>query len=210
MSDLLPVQEPEPADEARETELWQVLDWSLWGNGLADVLRFPMADVMVAALTDEQREQAEACIKAWHERRGPSMAVGEGTELQRQRDLLAWLHAEARWERDQALLEIDRANNAWREIVDQWERGHDNDVLPYTAQLEGEIAALKAEAAEAPEPEVEYGQQMSGGGFHVRVTGPDYERYYPLEQWIEHKVAEGNCWRRRVVVVEDWTEVTEQ
>lgn len=55
----------------------------------------------------------------------------------------------------------------------------------------------------------EYGQQMSGGGFHVRVTGPDYERYYPLADWIEHKVRDGNCWRRRVVVVEDWTEVTE-
>lgn len=67
--------------ERRETELWQVLDWSLWGNGLGDVLRFAMADVMVSALSDEQREQAEACIKAWHARRGPSMAVGEGTEL---------------------------------------------------------------------------------------------------------------------------------
>lgn len=76
------------ADETRETELWQVLDWSLWGNGLADVLRFPMADVMVAALTEEQREQAEACIKAWHERRGPSMAVGVGTALERERNTL--------------------------------------------------------------------------------------------------------------------------
>lgn len=86
MSDRLPDQTQPNPTEARETELWQVLDWSLWGNGLADVLRFPMADVMVAALSEEQREQAEACIKAWHERRGPSMAVGEGTELQRQRD----------------------------------------------------------------------------------------------------------------------------
>lgn len=67
--------------ERHETELWQVLDWSLWGNGLGDVLRTAMADVMVSALSREQREQAEACIKAWHAGRGPSMAVGEGTEL---------------------------------------------------------------------------------------------------------------------------------
>jgi hypothetical protein len=67
--------------ERHETELWQVLDWSLWGNGLGDVLRTAMADVMVSALSGEQREQAEACIKAWHAGRGPSMAVGEGTEL---------------------------------------------------------------------------------------------------------------------------------
>ena len=193
--------------EARETELWQVLDWSLWGNGLGDALREAIADTAVAAITDEQRDTAEACIKAWHVRRGPSMAVGEGTELQRQRDLLAWLHAEARWERDQALREVDRANNAWREIVDQWERGHQDDVLPYTAQLEGEIAALKAEAAESPEPVTEYGQQMSGGGFHVRVNDPAVDQVYPLADWIKHHV--GNCWRRRVVVVEDWTEVTE-
>jgi hypothetical protein len=85
----------EELEDLRATELWQVLDWSLWGNGLGDVLRTAMADTMIAALPVEQREQAEACIKAWHERRGPSMAVGEGTELQRQRDLLLWLHAEA-------------------------------------------------------------------------------------------------------------------
>jgi hypothetical protein len=62
----------------------------------------------------------------------------------------------------------------------------------------------------AAEEVTEHGQQMSGGGFHVRVSGPEYERYYPLDQWIEHKTRDGNCWRRRVVVVEDWTEVTEQ
>jgi hypothetical protein len=87
--------------ERRETELWQVLDWSLWGNGLGDVLREAIADKAVAALTDEQREQAEACIKQWHILRGPSMAVGEGTELQRQRDLLLWLHAEAVWRQEE-------------------------------------------------------------------------------------------------------------
>lgn len=67
--------------ERRETELWQVLDWSLWGNGLGDVLREAIADKAVAAISDEERETAERCIKAWHERRGPSTPVGVGTEL---------------------------------------------------------------------------------------------------------------------------------
>jgi hypothetical protein len=131
--------------ERRETELWQVLDWSLWGNGLGDVLRTAMADAMVDALTDEQREQAEACIKAWHERRGPSMAVGEGTELQRQRDLLLWLHAEAVGQRDEALAEADRQERGWRKVVESWERHTVNDVLPYTTELETEVSQLRRE-----------------------------------------------------------------
>lgn len=55
---------------------------------------------------------------------------------------------------------------------------------------------------------VEYGVRMSGGGFQVRVSDPDYEQYYPLTEWIEHRVSDGNCWQRRIVVVEDWTPVT--
>lgn len=33
----------------------------------------------------------------------------------------------------------------WRKIVEQWERGHQNDVLPYTAKLEAEVERLKRE-----------------------------------------------------------------
>lgn len=33
----------------------------------------------------------------------------------------------------------------WRKIVDQWERGHQNDVLPYTAKLEAEVERLQRE-----------------------------------------------------------------
>jgi hypothetical protein len=61
----------------------------------------------------------------------------------------------------------------------------------------------------AMEDVTEHGVQMTGGGFHVRVNDPAVDRVYPLSAWIEHRVLEGNCWRRRVVVVEDWTEVTE-
>jgi len=109
------------ADEHRETELWQVLDWSLWGNGLADILRFPMADVMVAALSEEQRDQAEACIKAWHERRGPSMAVGEGTALAAERDALRellgsiWLYVKWHYVTKQLTTE---QKNLWADAID--------------------------------------------------------------------------------------------
>lgn len=75
-----------------------------------------------------------------------------------ERSVLLWLHAEAVWQRDQ----LDAEALKWtevagehaaeleseRKIVEQWERGHQNEVLPYTAALEGEIAALRAEAAE--------------------------------------------------------------
>lgn len=60
----------------------------------------------------------------------------------------------------------------------------------------------------ATEDVTENGVQMSDGGYHVRCNDPDIERFYPLAQWIEHRVREGNCHRRRVIVVEDWTEVT--
>jgi hypothetical protein len=36
----------------------------------------------------------------------------------------------------------------WRKIVEQWEQGHQNEVLPYTAALEEEIARLRAEVAD--------------------------------------------------------------
>lgn len=56
--------------------------------------------------------------------------------------LLLWLHAEAVWERHQANLEIERVDGAWREVVEQWERGHQDDVLPYTGKLEAEVERL--------------------------------------------------------------------
>jgi hypothetical protein len=49
---------------------------------------------------------------------------------------------------------------------------------------------------------------MSGGGMHVRNDDPEIERIYPLEQWIPAQQRDGGkIYRRKVVVVEDWTEV---
>lgn len=53
---------------------------------------------------------------------------------------------------------------------------------------------------------VEHGLLMSGGGVHVRAD--DIEHVYPLADWIEHHKRQGaQVMCRRVIVVEDWSEV---
>jgi hypothetical protein len=52
--------------EPKHGELWSLLDWTFWGSGMGDVFREPLADTMLAALTPEQREQAEQLMEAWH------------------------------------------------------------------------------------------------------------------------------------------------
>jgi hypothetical protein len=55
----------------------------------------------------------------------------------------------------------------------------------------------------------EYGLLMSGGGFHVRNTDPEIEQIYPVAQWIANEIrTRGRVYRRRVIVVEEWTEIT--
>lgn len=54
----------------------------------------------------------------------------------------------------------------------------------------------------------EYATQMSGGGFHVRNDEPEIEEIYPLAKWIPAQQRfGGKVYRRRIIVVEDWTEV---
>jgi len=49
---------------------------------------------------------------------------------------------------------------------------------------------------------------MSGGGYHVWNTEPYIEEIYPLAQKIKAgQRFGGKVYRRRVIVVEDWTEV---
>lgn len=61
------------------------------------------------------------------------------------------------------------------------------------------------------QPSVEYGLLMAGGGMQVRNPHPDVERIYPLVEWIRNEQQNGaKVYRRRVVVIEDWTEVEEQ
>lgn len=56
----------------------------------------------------------------------------------------------------------------------------------------------------------EYATEMSGGGMHIRYSDPEIERTNPLGEWIEQRQRRGiQVWRRRVIVMEDWVEVTE-
>lgn len=59
----------EPTQPIRD-ELWRLLDWSLWGAGMGDVLREPLADAMTAAISDEQRADALRIMRWWTEERG--------------------------------------------------------------------------------------------------------------------------------------------
>lgn len=49
--------------------LWSLLDWSLWGAGLGDTFREPLADVMLGAVPAEMVAQAEAVMAEFIERR---------------------------------------------------------------------------------------------------------------------------------------------
>lgn len=81
----------EPAGPVRDDELWQHLDWSFWGTGMGDVFREPLADTMVAAITPEERQQANDLITRWREHRefvGRDTYEAQKAENQRLRNLL--------------------------------------------------------------------------------------------------------------------------
>jgi len=55
---------------------------------------------------------------------------------------------------------------------------------------------------------VEYAQLYAGGGMLVRYQDPEIERIYPLATWIEYQTRfGGRVYRRRIIVVKDWTRV---
>lgn len=47
------------------TELWSLIDWSLWGSGMGDTFREQLADQFIAAITPDQHDQALRLIQAW-------------------------------------------------------------------------------------------------------------------------------------------------
>jgi len=58
------------------------------------------------------------------------------------------------------------------------------------------------------EPVTEHAHLMSGGGYHVWNTEPYIEEIYPLAEKIKNGQKHGgHVYRRRVIVVEDWTEL---
>lgn len=69
-------------------------------------------------------------------------------------------------------------------------------------------ALIKAGWTPPGESTTEHAVRMSGGGMHVRTSDPEVERIYPLAEWIATRQRDGDkIFRRRVIVVEDWTEV---
>lgn len=60
----------------------------------------------------------------------------------------------------------------------------------------------------ADEIVTEHAEQYTSGAMLVRNPAPQVERVYPLAQWIvDQQDHGGKVYRRRIVVVDDWTEV---
>ncbi|EOD66885.1 hypothetical protein [Amycolatopsis vancoresmycina] len=58
------------------------------------------------------------------------------------------------------------------------------------------------------EPATEHAEQYTSGAMLVRNPAPEVERVYPLTQWIQDQQRHGGrIFKRRVIVVDDWTEV---
>ncbi|MCX5587603.1 hypothetical protein [Streptomyces erythrochromogenes] len=51
--------------DVEHSELWSLIDWSLWGSGMGDVFREQLADQFIRAITPQQHEQALRLIQAW-------------------------------------------------------------------------------------------------------------------------------------------------
>lgn len=53
----------------------------------------------------------------------------------------------------------------------------------------------------------EYGEELTSGGYQTWNTEPYIEKIYPLAEKIEAHRKHGKVYRRRIIVVENWTEV---
>lgn len=132
----IPAAAPDAATERERAELWRSLDWMLWGVGMGDVFREPLADKMVAALSDAEFDQAQDLIRWWDERRGGP----------RERNLFVGIKAE----RDAALAAIERIRQAvsGHPECDRYEEG---DVI--SCGWKSAYASVVAALDGAPEPE---------------------------------------------------------
>lgn len=120
---------PDAATERERADLWRSLDWMLWGVGMNDVFREPLADKMIAALSDAEFAQAQDLIRGWDVRRGGP----------HERNLFVELRAE----RDAALAAVERVRAAV------------NGPHPANSGLDSFTLAHISEALDgAPEPEV--------------------------------------------------------
>lgn len=51
--------------DVEHSELWSLVDWSLWGSGMGDTFRVKLANRFIRAITPEQHAQALRLIQAW-------------------------------------------------------------------------------------------------------------------------------------------------
>jgi hypothetical protein len=74
-----------------------------------------------------------------------------------------------------------------------------------------DVLAREVELASAGAPEhvTEHAVRMSSGAMTVRYDHPDIDRIFPLAEWIRSEQRfGGRVWRRRIIVVDDWEEVS--
>jgi prevent-host-death family protein len=93
----------------------------------------------------------------------------------------------------------------FRDILSAVERGERVVITRYKTPT-----AVVVPVAEAGPVVTEYGQVRKSGDCVVWDTAPYIEAAYPLAKRIENtRRDDGKVYRRRVIVVEDWTEVDE-
>lgn len=66
----IPDTETTPGSPRERDNLWEILDWSFWGNGMGDEFREALADKMCAVISDEEHAKALELIRGWRELRG--------------------------------------------------------------------------------------------------------------------------------------------
>lgn len=83
---------------------------------------------------------------------------------------------------------------------------HPSEVDVVTDSVTGEVLGYVWSAASSER--TEHGILMPSGGVHVRNGDAEFEEIYPLDRWIVNQQRfGGKVLRRRIIVVEDWTEV---
>ncbi|MEV0090403.1 hypothetical protein [Streptomyces sp. NPDC050738] len=102
---------PHPVD--RTDELWSLLDWSLWGSGIGDVLREQIASAALAGITPTQHDRALHIIATWHETHQP---VGRRAYEQQNKRLRSARLGADRW-RKEAAAERHRAHLLAEQLV---------------------------------------------------------------------------------------------
>ena len=129
----------EPLDPERLGVLAHAVPASGDGEDVAR-LRRELRDAC-AALEDADRRREDLAAEL---RRHVDAQERRAVRAEHERDRLRAEIADLKCERDEARADLASANAT----IVQWERGHQNEVLPYTGSLEKDVAELRAEVAE--------------------------------------------------------------